>query len=116
MSFQNYVYILRERDHTTTCGDFIWGVYPNFKKAYERLEEFAEGSPIIDCGDKLSGTLFEVVSYKKGKVTIRKYSVKRCLLTCLNGEEFISTERIRQLEEEERKRKFTRYARFGDII
>ena len=47
-TFQNYVYMVIERDTMSPLG-----VYPNFKKAYERVEEIADGNKIVDCtGDR----------------------------------------------------------------
>jgi hypothetical protein len=101
-AWQNYVYVLMEPD-----GNFHWGVYPNFQKAYERLEELAKGNTIIDCGDGIQSAVFEVFDadakfYSPFKWT--KYTITKTLLTIWGDDMLITTEMINRLEQENKER------------
>lgn len=56
MLFQEYVYVL-DIDN----DPYKQAVCPNFKFAYEQLEQFAKGKPIVDCGNKSDRVLFEII-------------------------------------------------------
>ena len=106
MDFQNYVYTIVKKD-TNIC----LGTYPNFKKAYERIEEFAKGNVIVDCGGQFDNEVhFQVIKTNKGHVYGTEYVVYRNLLTIYNSDQLITTKMIEKMtqacEENDQKSKY----------
>jgi len=99
MAFQNYVYGIISSRGTSL------GVYPNFKQAYERLENYSKHVvAIIDKGDRYDDeATFEVVR-KSGKYYIYDtFTIHRMLLTIWPDDKLISPDMIRELEEQNKK-------------
>ncbi len=106
-TFQNYVYMVIERDTMSPLG-----VYPNFKKAYERVEEIADGNKIVDCTgiDKKEPHVvkFNIVKpiWYNGKICKfceYKYVIVRSLLTMYDDDDFISVSMIYKILEQYKK-------------
>lgn len=86
-TFQNEVFTVVNENTNISLG-----CYPNFKKAYERIENIANGCTIIDCGDDAcySSCVFEVVDVKEIGITpIRRYRVNRDLLVIYQNDELV---------------------------
>lgn len=89
--YQHYVYILSE-------GTRHDSVYPNFKLAYERLEEIANGKQISPVNDNE----FEIITIQRdarhreyyGHVSANKYSITRKLITINNADDLVTTEMV----------------------
>ena len=93
--YQHYAYVLTE---LTSDGVRHDGVYPNFKLAYERLEDIANGKQIISIGDND----FEVISIQRdarnheyyGHISVSKYSITRKLMTIRNADELVTVDMV----------------------
>lgn len=117
-AFQNYVYTIVDMDSNWTLG-----CKPNFKKAYERLEELAGNGIIIDCGFDENGNWsasFEVIhtrecAYGKYFVT-RRYKINRDLLTIFDNDILIPVDLIEQIQSENKKKAKTNYKLKTEII
>ena len=89
--YQHYIYILSE-------GARHDSAYPNFKLAYERLEDIANGKQIVTVGDND----FEVISVQRdarhpeyyGHVSVNRYSITRKLVTINNANDLVTTEMV----------------------
>lgn len=108
---QNCVYTLIEHSNKHRDGMFNFGVYPNFKAAYERLENIAKGKSITDCGDHHSSTMFEVVDVTRdarhkeyyGHCSVRRFSITRNLLSVHDGDKLIIPEMIDEIAKENKR-------------
>ena len=111
-TFQNHVYTVISE--TTSC---ILGTFPNFKKAYERIEELADGATIYDLGYSfnLSKASFEIVVVKKAYgryyFTTNRYTIYESLLTIFSNDITISPDMFAELENvmKENRRKNAKY-------
>ena len=106
-TFQNYVYTVINRYTMSPLG-----VYPNFKKAYERVEEIADGNKIVDCtglDEKDPNVVkFNIVKpiWYNGKICKfceYKYVIVRSLLTMYDDDGFISVSMIYKILEQYKK-------------
>ena len=117
MVFHSYVYTLVSDDVGCTLG-----TYPNFKQAYERLEEITNGKVIYDCCDKSNINLkfeaIEVVGTSFGRIVrVNKYSIYRNLLHVENDNELVSFSMADKLEKEfERKTKNAKYKLNAEVV
>lgn len=95
--FQKYMYTIVNAKHLNPLG-----VYPNFKRAYERLEEIAGKGMISDCTklekEDPNVVEFEVTRCYKNKFgysfDTRKYAIVRSLLSLYDDDEYISSQKI----------------------
>ena len=112
MPFQNYVY-------TLVCEDtgMSFGSYPNFKKAYEAIEEREEGKIIVDCGcDYTTRVCFNVINPKL-LYTVKSYSIYINLLTIYNEKELVTYGMVKELEEANKTRaKNSNYRLKGEVL
>ena len=112
--FQNHVYTVIHQG--INC---ILGTYPNFKEAYERIEEYVGGATLydLDAGEfKCSRVNFETrkwcpFSFGGGYFQIDKFTIHESLLTIFPDDIVVSTEMFSALEKamKEEKRKNTKY-------
>ena len=106
INFQNYVYMVINTDYMNTLG-----VYPNFKKAYERLEEIAGKGLIIDCTgldeESPSTIRFEIIRCFKDENSHHfytdKYAIVRSLLTMRDNDTYISPYMVTNILEQNEK-------------
>lgn len=116
-TFQNEVYTIICEN--TKCS---MGCYPNFQKAYERLEELAKGNPIVDCGDNQFGNscLFEIIDIKKCKygmtVNHDKYRIYRNLLTIREDDELVTLSLTMKLQKENKMRQKSKYKLNTEVL
>ena len=75
ITFQNCVFTVIST--STMCG---LGVYQNFKKAYERIEELEAGTTIVDCNDDKEDKRFRFEVYRNGRF-VGEYLIIRSLLS-----------------------------------
>ena len=102
---QNCVFTLIEHSDFYRNGMLHFGVYPNFKSAYERLEEIAKGKAIVDFGDHYSSVMFEVIDTTRdlrhkeyyGHCSIRRFSITRSLMNVRDGDTLIIPEMIDEI-------------------
>lgn len=100
MHFQNYVYTVVNKG-----SNISFGTFPNFKKAYERIEKFEKGSSIIDCGSEYDDEVhFQVIKINKGCIYTKEYVVYRNLLTIYEDDQLVSTNMVYKLTEENETR------------
>lgn len=105
---QNCVYVLIEHGNLYRDGIWHWGVYPNFKKAYQRLEELAQGKLIVDCGDRNYSAMFEAIDIQRdarhpeyyGHCSVHRYSIIRNRLTIRDDDQLISVDMIDKIMQE----------------
>lgn len=111
--FQNHVYTVVHQNTNCTLG-----TYPNFKEAYERIEEYANGATIydIDDGFECSRVNFEIIkwnplSWGGGYFSVAKYTIYENLLTIFPEDIVVSTEMFGALEKamKEEKKKNSKY-------
>ena len=94
ITFQNYVYTVI---HTATmCG---LGVYQNFKRAYERIEELETGITIVDCNDDKENRRFVFMVYKNGRF-VGEYLIIRSLLSIEAEDILVHCDMITKTEKE----------------
>ena len=91
-TFQNYVYAIVS-EHKT-----VLGVYPNFKKAYERLETARTNTvAVVDKGDiNANASRFEVVRKHGSKYLFDTYVIDRILLTIYPSDPLVSIAQIHE--------------------
>ena len=97
--FQKYMYMVLSENNLPL------GVYQNFKRAYERLEEIAEKGMITDCTtlEEKDPTVvkFEITRCYKNKYgysfCTNKYTIVRDLLSLYDDDEYISAQKIRNI-------------------
>ena len=100
-TFQSIVYTIVHEG--TKCS---LGCFPNFKKAYERIEKLAKGGAIIDCGNDCYNleAYFSVVNTKKNDfgmyITVDRYVVYMSALTICTTDEIVPLSLFIQQEEE----------------
>ena len=111
--FQNHVYTVVH--HGINC---TLGTYPSFKKAYERIEEYADGATIYDMDDgfECSQVNFEAItwhplSWGGGYFSVEKYTIYENLLTIFPDDIIVSTKMFDSLKKamKEEKKKNTKY-------
>lgn len=122
---QNCVYVLIEHSHMFRDGIDVWGVYPNFNAAYERLEELSKGKVIVDKGDYYSSAMFETIEVTRdarhheyyGHCYIHRYSICRRLMNIRDGDKLIIPEMIDEIVKANKERgEKSRYKVINEII
>lgn len=106
INFQNYVYMVINTDYMNTLG-----VYPNFKKAYERLENIAGKGLIIDCTN-LNEKYPEIIKFEVTRLfkdgdshhfSTNKYAIVPSLLTMRDDDTYISPCMVTNILEQNEK-------------
>lgn len=121
MSFQKYVYAVCYTKHDG--GQLGLGCYPNFKKAYERIEESIKGKYdfLVDLNteDDTDDYRFEAIKINHTRygryVDHRQYTIMRDLLTVYNEDETVSFDTVKQMLEA-LKNNEEKYKLIGDIM
>lgn len=104
MTHYHYAYILYEK------SGYHWGIYQNFKKAYERLEELAKGNPIVDCGDDFINTsaVFNVIKITRHGKSIQiktdEYHILQVCLTIDDNDIVVTAKMLNKLHDENKER------------
>ena len=121
MSFQKYVYTVC---YTRYDGAQLGlGCYPNFKKAYERIEESIKGKYdfLVDLNteDDTMDYIFEAIKIEPGRcgryVECRQYTIMRNLLSVYNEDVTVSFDMVKQMLEN-LKKDSKKYRLIGDIM
>ena len=121
MSFQKYVYTVCYTKHDG--AQLGLGCYPNFKKAYERIEESIKGHYdfLVDLNteDDTGDYRFEAIkinNLRYGRyVDHRTYTIMRNLLTVYNEDVTVSFDMVKQMLEN-LKKDSKKYRLIGDVM
>lgn len=112
--FFGYIYILHDEHNCFRSA------YPNFKQAYERLEQLAKGNPIIDlCTDSDDSRImrFEVIRLQGSYPHICKFKICRYLLHIPNKDDIIPYHLIEEMIDKNKQREWQqKYSLLNDII
>ena len=121
MSFQKYVYTVCWTSYDGTQLGF--GCYPNFKQAYERIEETIKGRydflidlNIKDDTDDYTFEAIKITPTRYGRhVESRRCTIMRSLLTVYNESETVSYDTVEQMLKA-LKKDSKKYKLVGDFL